>query len=80
MSKVMRLDSRRDAEAIEWAKELRETETWFHSERFRDITRLHTPYEAVALRGSSPEDSAVARQAAVKLFDYLQRLFKEKKQ
>ena len=80
MSKVMRLDSRRDAEAIEWAKELRETEAWFHSERFRDITRLHTPYEAVALRGSSPEDCAVARQSAVKLFDYLQRLFKEKKQ
>jgi len=80
MSKVMRLDSRRDAEAIEWAKELRETEAWFHSERFRDVTRLHTPYEAVALRGGAPEDCAVARQAAVKLFDYLQRLFKEKKQ
>ena len=80
MNKVTRLDSRRDAEAIEWAKELRETEAWFHSERFRDITRLHTPYEAVALRGSGPEDYALASHAAVKLYDYLQRLFKDKKQ
>lgn len=80
MNHVSRLDSRRDAEAIEWAKELRETEAWFHSERFRQITRLHTPYEAVALRGSLPDDCTVARQSAVKLFDCLQRLFKEKKQ
>ena len=78
MNKVTRLDSRRDAEAIEWAKELRETEAWFHSERFRDITRLHTPYEAVALRGSGPEDYALASHAAVKLYDYLQRLLKIK--
>ena len=77
---VMRLDSRRDAEAIQWAKEMRETEAWFHSERFRHITRLHTPYEAVTLRGSLAEDYTVARQSAVKLYDYLQRLFKEKKQ
>ncbi len=80
MDNVTRLDSRRDAEAIQWAKELRETEAWFHSERFRDVTRLHTPYEAVALRGSLTEDYTVARQSAVKLHDYLQRLFKEKKQ
>ena len=51
MNKVTRLDSRRDAEAIELAQELRETEAWFHGERFRHITRLHTPYEVVALRG-----------------------------
>jgi len=80
MNKVTRLDSRRDQEAIEWAKELRETEAWFHSERFRPITRLHTPYEVVALRGNLAEDYTVARQSAVKLYDYLQRLFKEKKQ
>ena len=80
MNKVTRRDSRRDAEAIELAQELRETEAWFHSERFRHITRLHTPYEVVALRGSLAEDYTVARRSAVKLFDYLQRLFKEKKQ
>ena len=51
MNKVTRLDSRRDAEAIELAQELSETEAWFHSKRFRHITRLHTPYEVVALRG-----------------------------
>jgi isocitrate lyase len=80
MNKVTRLDFRRDTEAIEWAKELRETEKWFQAERFRHITRLHTPYEVVALRASLQEDYTVARHSAVKLHDYLQRLFKEKKQ
>jgi len=79
-TKVIRFDSRRDTEAIGWAKELRETEAWFQSARFRQITRLHTPYEVVALRGNGQEDYTVARQAAVKMYDYLQRLFREKKQ
>jgi len=79
-TKVTRLDSRRDTEAIEWAKELRETEVWFQSARFRQITRLHTPYEVVALRGNGQEDHTVAKQAAVKMHDRLQRLFREKKQ
>ena len=43
-TKVARLDSRRDTEAIEWADELRETEVWFQSPRFQEITRLHTVY------------------------------------
>jgi isocitrate lyase len=77
---ISRLDIRRDTEAIEWARELRETEAWFQSERFRDITRLHTAYEAVALRGGLQEDHTVAREAAAKLYDYLQRLFKENRQ
>lgn len=77
---ISRLDSRRDTEAIEWAKELRETEAWFQSPRFRDITRLHTAYEVVALRGNLQEDCTVAREAATKLYDYLQQLFKERKQ
>lgn len=79
-TKIIRLDSRRDTEAIEWAKELRETEAWFQSARFRQITRLHTPYEVVALRGNGQEDYTVAKQAAVKMYDYLRRLFREKKQ
>jgi isocitrate lyase len=78
--KIIRLDSRRDMEAIAWAKELRGTETWFHSPRFRHITRLHTASEVVSLRGDAHEDHTIARQAAGKLFDYLQRLFKEGKQ
>lgn len=80
MDKVTRLDSRRDVDAIEWAKELRETEAWFQSERFSQITRLHTAYEVVALRGSLQEDYTIARESAVKLYAYLRRLFKEKKQ
>jgi isocitrate lyase len=79
-TKVTRLDSRGDAEVIEWAKELRATEAWFQSPRFRQITRLHTPYEVVALRGNARQDYTVARQAAVKMHDYLQCLFRERKQ
>ena len=79
-TKVLRFDSRRDTEAIGWAKELRATEAWFQSARFRQITRLHTPYEVVALRGNGREEYTVAKQAAVKMHDYLQRLFREKKQ
>jgi isocitrate lyase len=79
-TRITRLDSRRDTEAIGWSRELRETEAWFQSARFRQITRLHTPYEVIALRGNAREDHTVAKHAAVKMYDYLQRLFKEKKQ
>ena len=79
-TKVARLDSRRDTEAIEWADELRKTEAWFQSRRFEEITRLHTAFEVVALRGNSREDHTVARDSAVKMYDYLQRLFREKRQ
>ncbi len=79
-AKITRLDARRDPEALEWAKELRETEAWFHSERFGHITRLHTPFEVVSLRGSLQEDCTIARESAGKMYDYLQRLFVEKKQ
>jgi len=78
--KIIRLDSRRDVEAIAWAKELRETDGWFHSARFGQITRLHTAAEVVSLRGNLQADHTIAKQAAVKLFDYLQRLLREKKQ
>ena len=70
-AKISRLDARRDPEAVEWAKELRETETWFHSERFGHITRLHTPFEVVSLRGSLQEDYTIARESARKMHDYL---------
>ena len=79
-TKVTRLDSRRDTEAIDWADELRKTEAWFQSPRFGEITRLHTAFEVVALRGNTHEDHTVARESAVKMYDYLQRLFREKLQ
>ena len=78
--KAMGLELDRDAEVIGWVQELRKTEQWFETERFRHITRLHTPYEVVSLRGSAQEEHTVAKQAAIKMYDYLQRLFKEKKQ
>src|SRR3990167_7998711 len=78
--KAARSELRRDTEAIACVEELRETEKWFRSERFRHITRLHTPYDVVALRGSIQEDHTVAKQAATKMYGYLQRLFKEKGQ
>jgi isocitrate lyase len=79
-ARITRLDARRDHEAIEWGQELRQTETWFHSERFGHITRLHTPFEVVSLRGSLQEDYTIARESASKMHDYLQRLFVERKQ
>ncbi len=79
-TKTKRSKSRRDTEAITWAQELRATEKWFRSQRFRHITRLHTAFEVVALRGSVREDHTVANQAATKMYDYLRRLFKSKKQ
>jgi hypothetical protein len=67
-SKVARLDSKHDVEVIGWAKELRVTEAWFQSGRFRDITRLHTPFEVVALRANLQDDYTVARAAAVRMY------------
>ncbi|MBI2360028.1 MAG: hypothetical protein HYV04_14230 [Deltaproteobacteria bacterium] len=78
--RATRSESRRDREAIAWARELRETEKWFRSRRFRHITRLHTPYDVVALRGSMQGDHTVAKHAAAKLYDTLQRLFDERKE
>lgn len=78
--RAARPDLRPDIEAPVWVQELRETERWFRSERFRHITRLHTPYDVVSLRGSLHEEHTVAKQAAIKMYAYLQRLFKEKKQ
>src|SRR5262245_27237350 len=79
-TKITRLYSRRDTEAIEWADELRKTEVWFQSPRFEEIMRLHTAFEVVRLRGSDCEDHTIARDSAVKMYDYLQRLFKAKLQ
>jgi isocitrate lyase len=79
-TKIARLDSRRDSEAIQWAEEVCETEAWFQSQRFRQITRLHTAYEAVALRGTTREDYTIATQSAAKMYDYLQKLFRDKMQ
>src|SRR3989337_182647 len=78
--KTARSELRRDTEAIAWVEQLREIEKWFQSQRFRQITRLHTPYEVVSLRGSLHEEDTASKQPAVKLYDYLQTLFKEKKQ
>ncbi|HEY7317224.1 MAG TPA: isocitrate lyase [Candidatus Binatia bacterium] len=79
-TRVARLEFRRDTEAIEWAEELRKTEAWFQNRRFEDITRLHTAFEVVALRGSNRENHTLARESAAKMYDYLQRLFREKRQ
>src|ERR1051325_1755852 len=59
-AKITRFEAKRDTEAIEWAKELRETEHWFQSQRFREITRLHNAYEVVALRGTAREEHTIA--------------------
>jgi isocitrate lyase len=80
MKKGTLLNFRFDSEAVAWSRELRETEAWMQGERFRHVTRFHTPYEVVSLRGNVQEDYTVATQAAIKLYDYLRRLFNAKKQ
>ena len=70
----------RDAEVLAWARELREMEKWFRSERFRHITRLHTPYDVVALRGRTQEHHTLAKEAAATMYAYLRRSFKQKQQ
>jgi isocitrate lyase len=79
-AKAKRLEHGRDTEAIAWARELHETESWFQRERFQHTTRLHTPFEVVSLRGNAREDHTIAKQAAVRMYDYLQQLYKTGRQ
>ncbi|MBI4529833.1 MAG: isocitrate lyase/phosphoenolpyruvate mutase family protein [Deltaproteobacteria bacterium] len=78
--KAARSEPRRDTEAIRWEQELRETESWFYSDRFRHITRLHTPFDVIALRGSRLEHHTVAGESAAKMYAYFRQLFRAKDQ
>jgi isocitrate lyase len=79
-TKHTRTKPKQDRETKAWGDELRKIEKWFASSRFRYITRLHTAYDVVSLRGNIEEDPTIARRVAVKIYDYLRRLFGQKKQ
>ncbi len=57
-----------------------ETERWFASSRFEDITRLYSARQVVEQRGTICTDYTVARMAAEQFYDRLRQLFEERKQ
>lgn len=57
-----------------------ETKEWFSSPRFKEITRLYTPRQAVVQRGTINYDYSVARESAEKFYKKLRELFAKKEQ
>jgi isocitrate lyase len=60
-------------------EEVRETQKWFDSPRFKGITRLYSARQVVAQRGTIDNDHTVAREAAEAFYPRLRELFKKKK-
>ena len=61
------------------SEQLPETESWFASPRFSQITRVHTPRQVVEQRGSIRQDYSVARKAAEDFYRRLRELFSSRK-
>ncbi|HKI79589.1 MAG TPA: isocitrate lyase family protein [Ignavibacteriaceae bacterium] len=61
-------------------KEILETKEWFLSPRFKGVTRLYSPAQVVAQRGTINYDFTVARDAAEKFYLKLRELFNKKEQ
>src|SRR5438034_1057269 len=59
-------------------QEVKDTQAWFDSPRFKGLTRIHSAREVVEQRGSIDSDYTVARDAAVAFFARLQELFAQK--
>ncbi|MCR4316649.1 MAG: isocitrate lyase ICL2 [Planctomycetes bacterium] len=59
--------------------EIKETLSWFNSDRFKGIRRLHTASQVVEQRGDVPCDYSVAKHAAEKFYKRLRELFAERK-
>ncbi len=60
--------------------ETADTEKWFSSERFGDITRLYSARQVVAQRGTIQQDYSIARQAAEGFYERLKELFSKRSQ
>lgn len=60
-------------------KEIQQTEEWFSSERFREITRLYSARQVVEQRGTLAQDYTVAREAASGFYKLLQKMVAEKR-
>jgi len=58
--------------------EVRATQDWFDSSRFRGITRLYSARQVVEQRGTIRQDYTIARQAAEQFYDRLRELFEQR--
>ncbi len=59
-------------------QELRDTQAWFDSPRFKGITRLYSARQVVEQRGTIRSDYTVARTAASAFYARLRELFERK--
>lgn len=55
-------------------EEIKETQAWFDSERFREITRLYSARQVVEQRGDIQQSYSVAREAASGFYKLLREL------
>ncbi len=60
-------------------EEVRETQRWFASPRFKNIKRLYTAREVVEQRGSIRSEYGLARETAASFYDRLRELYAAKK-
>ena len=59
--------------------EIRATQDWFDSPRFRGITRLYSARQVVEQRGTIRQDYTIARQAAEQFNTRLRELFEQRR-
>ena len=60
-------------------EQVKDIEKWMTGPRFKHITRLFSPRQVAAQRGSIKTDYVVAREAAASFYDRLRELFSQKK-
>jgi isocitrate lyase len=63
----------------ELERQVRETQEWFDSDRFRGLIRLYSARQVVEQRGTIPNDYTVARGAAEAFYPLLRELFENKR-
>src|SRR5262245_60587026 len=60
-------------------REVRETQEWFGSPRFRDTLRVYSARQVVEQRGTIRNDYTVARSSARAFYQRLRELFSQRK-
>ncbi len=61
-------------------KEIKQTQEYFNSPRFKGITRLYSARQVVEQRGTINRDYTIAKRMAVEFYDLLRDLFKKGQQ
>lgn len=59
--------------------EIKSTQEWFETPRFKEITRLYSARQVVEQRGSIHNDYSIAREAAASFYKLLRELFAQGK-